>query len=39
MKKDVTNAAKNTDDYIEWKRMSLMQVKILMIMVYEKVCH
>ena len=26
MKKDVTNAGKNTDDYNVWKRMSLMQV-------------
>ena len=32
MKKDVTNAGKNTDDYNVWKRMSLMQVRILMIM-------
>ena len=38
MKKDVTNAGKNTDDYDVWKRntnvwkrMSLMQVRILMI--------
>ena len=30
MKKDVTNAGKNTDDYNVWKRMSLMQVRILM---------
>ena len=29
MKKDVTNAGKNTDDYNVWKRMSLMQVRIL----------
>ena len=27
MKKDVTNAGKNTDDYNVWKRMSLMQAK------------
>ena len=39
MKKDVTNAGKKTDGYNVWKRMSLMQVSILMIMVYEKVCH
>ena len=31
MKKDVTNGGKNTDDYNVWKRMSLMQVRILMI--------
>ena len=36
MKKDVTNAGKNTDDYDVRKRMSLMQVRILMIMMYEK---
>ena len=36
MKKDVTNAGKNTDDYDVWKRMSLMQVRILMIIMYEK---
>ena len=36
MKKDVTNAGKNTDDYNIWKRMSLMQVRILMIIMYEK---
>ena len=36
MKKDVTNAGKNTDDYNVWKRMSLMQVRILMIIMYEK---
>ena len=39
MKKDVTNAGKNTDDYDVRKRMSLMQVRILMIMMYEKGCH
>ena len=38
MKKDVTNAGKNTDDYNIWKRMSLMQVRILMIIMYEKGC-
>ena len=27
------------DDYNVWKRMSLMQVRILMIMMYEKGCH
>ena len=26
MKKDVTNAGKNTDDYNVWKRMSLMMI-------------
>ena len=35
MKKDVTNAGKNTDDYNVWKRMSLMLVRILMIIMYE----
>ena len=34
---------KNTDDYTDdynvWKRMSLMQVRILMIIMYEKGCH
>ena len=39
MKKDVTNAGKNTDDYDVRKRMSLMQVRILMIIIYEKGCH
>ena len=40
MKKDVTNGGKNTDvDYNVWKRMSLMQVRILMIIMYEKGCH
>ena len=39
MKKDVTNAGKNTDDYNVWKRMSLMQVRILMIIMYEKGRH
>ena len=39
MKKDVTNAGKNTDDYDVWKMMSLMQVRILMIIMYEKGCH
>ena len=39
MKKDATITGKNTDDYNIWKMMSLMQVSILMIMVYEKVCH
>ena len=39
MKKDVTNAGKNTDDYNVWKRMSLMLVRILMIIMYEKTCH
>ena len=38
MKKDVTNAGKNTDDYNVRKRMSLMQVRILMIIMYEKGC-
>ena len=38
MKKDVTNAGKNTDDNNVWKRMSLMQVRILMIIIYEKGC-
>ena len=36
MKNDVTNAGKNTDDYNVWNRMSLMQVRILMIIIYEK---
>ena len=36
MEKDVTNAGKNTDDYTVRKRMSLMQVRILMIIMYEK---
>ena len=36
MKKDVTNAGKNTDDYNVWKTMSLMEVRILMIIMY---CH
>ena len=31
MKNDVTNAGKNADDYNVWKRISLMQVRILMI--------
>ena len=43
MKKDVTNAGKNTDDYNVWCQngdvMSLMQVRILMIIMYEKGCH
>ena len=39
MKKDVTNGGKNTDDYNVWKRMSPMQVRILMIIMYEKGCH
>ena len=39
MKKDVTNAGKNNADYNVWKRMSLMQVSILMIIMYEKGCH
>ena len=39
MEKDVTNAGKNIDDYNVWKRMSLMQVGILMIIMYEKGCH
>ena len=39
MKKDATNTGKNTDDYNVWKRMSLMQVRILMIIMYEKECH
>ena len=36
MKKDVTNGGKNTDDYNVWKRMSLMEIRILMIIMYEK---
>ena len=39
MKKDVTNAGKNTDDYNVWKSMLLMQVSILMIIMYKKGCH
>ena len=39
MKKYVTNGGKNTDDYNVWNRMSLMQVRILMIIIYEKGCH
>ena len=39
MKKDVTNGGENTDDDNVWKRMSLMQVRILMITMYEKGCH
>ena len=39
MEKDVTNAVKNTDDYNVRKSMSLMQVRILMIIMYEKGCH
>ena len=39
MEKDVTNAGKNTDDHNVWKRMSLMQVRILMIIMYGKECH
>ena len=39
MEKDVTNAGKNIDDYGVWKSMSLMQVRILMIIMYEKECH
>ena len=37
--KDVTNVGKNTDDYFVWKRMSLMQARKLMIIMYEKGCH
>ena len=36
MKKHVTNAGKNTDDNNVWKRMSLMEIRILMIIMYEK---
>ena len=39
MEKDVTNAGKNIDGYGVWKRMSLMQVRILMTIMYEKGCH
>ena len=39
MKNDVTNAGKNTDDYNVWKSMLLMQVRILIIMIYENGCH
>ena len=39
MKKDATITGKNTDDYNIWIRMSLMQVSILMIIMYEKGCH
>ena len=39
MKKDVTNAGKYTDDYNVWKMMSLMQVRMLMIIMYEKGFH
>ena len=39
MKKDVTNGAENIDDDNVWKSMSLMQVRILMIIMYEKGCH
>ena len=39
MKKDVTNAGKNTDDHNVRKRMSLMQVRILMIIMYGKGFH
>ena len=39
MKKDVTNAGKNADDYNVWITMSLMQVRILVIIMYEKGCY
>ena len=39
MKKDATITGKNTDDDNIWKRMSIMQVRILMIIMYEKGCH
>ena len=39
MKKDATITGKNTDAYNIWKRMSVMQVRILMIIMYEKGCH
>ena len=37
MKKNDSNAGKNTDDYNV--RISLMQVRILMMIMYEKGCH
>ena len=39
MKKDATITGKNTEDYNIWKSISLMQVRILMIIMYEKGCH
>ena len=39
MKKNVTDAGKNTDDYNVWKRMPLIQVRILMNIMYGKGCH
>ena len=36
MEKDGTDAGKNIDDYGAWKRMSLMQVRVLMIIMYAK---
>ena len=38
MKKDATITGKNTDDYNIWKRMSLMQVRIMRIIMYGKGC-